>query len=146
MCWASNQPFSGVGTLSNYGLRHVKSVAANQECPNHQTERIQARLIGVRPTKRIIGPRMLVQLSHTRQPPSIVTTAPLSQANTLRASIYIAAQGDPLEPFLSRELLGDVIYSIRGRKKGKATELFMDSLDIFIWLINRNQADTNKVI
>ena len=45
-----------------------------------------------------------------------------------------------------RDLPGDIINSIRNQNKGKANGLFMDSLDVFICLAKRDDADANKAI
>ena len=45
-----------------------------------------------------------------------------------------------------RDLPGDIINSIRNQNKGKANGLFMDSLDVFIRLAKRDDADANKAI
>ena len=45
-----------------------------------------------------------------------------------------------------RELPGDIINSIRGQNKGRACGLFMDSLDVFIRLVNKEDPQVNKSI
>ena len=85
--------FFHVGTLSNCGLRYVKSVAASQECPNHPTERIQTSLFRMWPAGEIIGLYMIATIdSHNH--PIIASKHPTHIHCKYNQTVtYLAAQG-----------------------------------------------------
>ena len=61
------------------------------------------------------------------------------------ADVIVTSHSDPLlGPQL--KLKGDIITSLRKQNKGRANGLSMDSLDIFIRLVKRNDSRLNQAI
>ena len=61
-----------------------------------------------------------------------------------RAASFLADLKPNQVQWQVRELPGDIINSTRSQNRGKANGLFMDSLDVFICLVNRTKGITNQ--
>ena len=54
--------------------------------------------------------------------------------------------GELIQPPPLKQIPGDIISSIRRQNKGRANGLFMDSLDLFIRLVDRDCVKINKAL